>query len=150
MYAKWLPRIGFGVALAGFGVNHYRNLGGFVEMAKGAFPTVPALAMAAGVLAYVVPALQIAGGLLFAIGQLKCIAKICILASLGGILGYAGLSVMVGDVSVMGNAGAAIQNASIMLITFWVIQKMFCCGSTAGCAPGCTCSKGGPCICPKK
>jgi hypothetical protein len=58
--------------------------------------------------------------------------------------------VVVGDVSVMGNAGAAIQNASIMLITFWVIQKMFCCGSTAGCAPGCTCSKGGPCICPKK
>lgn len=143
MYAKWLPRIGFGLALAGFGVNHYRNLAGFVEMSKGAFPTVPALAMAAGLLAYVVPALQIIGGLLFAIGQLKCISKICILASLGGIMGYAGLSVMVGDASVMGNAGAAIQNASIMLVTYWVIQKMLCCGGSSACAPGASCCKTG-------
>jgi uncharacterized membrane protein YphA (DoxX/SURF4 family) len=152
-YAAWLPRIGFGVALAAFGVNHYRFLPEFVQMTQGAFPTVPALGMVFGWLAYVFPLLEIVGGIAFALpfGNMKCIAKMGILASLGGIMGWAGLALALGDANIAQSVGPAIQGASVMLVTYWVIKKMSCCGT---CAPGscgtgaaCACGKGGACVC---
>ncbi|HRH93130.1 MAG TPA: hypothetical protein PKV72_01215 [Candidatus Peribacteria bacterium] len=150
-YAPWLVRIGFGVALAAFGVNHYRYLTEFVGMTKGVFPTVPAVGMVFGYLAYVFPLVEIVGGVLFAVGQLKCIAKICVLASFGGILGWAGLALALGDMSIGQTVGPAMQMACIMLITYTVIKKMSCCGMGCGAgAAACGCGKGGACACPKK
>lgn len=141
-YAPWLLRIGFGVALAAFGVNHYRFLTEFVAMSKGVYPTVPAVAMLAGWLAYIFPLFEIVGGVLFAVGQLKCIAKICIMLSFGGILGWAGLALALGDATIGQNVGPAIQGACVMLVAYSVIKKMSCCGSMAcGTAGGACCGK---------
>lgn len=145
-FVCWLPRIAFGLVLVGFGVNHYRNLASFVAMAKGAF-AVPAVAMIAGYLAYVVPALMIVGGVLFALKQLCCISKICIVASLAGIIGWAGLSILLDNGSipnlVQGQSGAII-NAVILFLFYKSLKKGSCaqkqCCSTAG-APAGTCCK---------
>ncbi len=139
-YASWFPRIGFGLVLVGYGLNHYRNLSGFVEMSKGVFPGVPVVGTVAGLLAYIVPALMIVGGALFAVRQLGCISKTCILAALGGILGWAGLAVLVGDGNAAGSMMPLLQNASVLLILYYIIKKMSCCGSSCACPPGaCAC-----------
>lgn len=125
---SYLPRIAFGLALAGYGINHYRGIDGFVMFAKSVF-TVNAIAMISGVLAYVVPALMIVGGVLFAIRQLCCLSKICIVASLSGIIGWAGLAVMLADPNnrdVVQGMGSAIQNASVLFILYVTIKKMSC------------------------
>ena len=126
-YVGWLPRIAYGLILVGYGVSHYRNLSGFVGMAKGVFPTVVILAKIAGVLAYIVPALMIIGGILFAIKQLCCLSKACILASLSGIIGWASLAVLVGDGNAAGAMMPMIQNASVLLILYYMIKKASCC-----------------------
>lgn len=150
-YAPWLPRVAFGLILMAYGVNHYRNLSDFVNMAKSLFQNAPMLAGVAGLLAYIVPALMIVGGLLFAIKQLCCVSKMCILASLSGIIAWASLGVMFGDVNITGAAMPLIQNASVLLILYWVVKKMSCCGGGACTIPGkaCACGKS-PCVCPKK
>lgn len=125
-YAPWIPRIAFGLVLVGYGVNHYRTIGGFVGMAKGVFPTSALLGGIAGILAYIVPALMIVGGLLFAVRQLCCLSKTCILASLGGIIGWAGLAVLVGDGNAAGAMMPMIQNASVLLILYYMIKKASC------------------------
>lgn len=130
VYVGWLPRIAFGLVLAGYGVNHYRGLDGFVDMAKGAYPTVPILASIAGLLAYIVPLLMIVGGVLFAVRKLGCIGKTCIVASLSGILGWAGLAVMVGDGDIAGRMGLAIQNAAMLFILYYIIKKTTCCAGS--------------------
>ncbi len=132
-YAPWIPRIAFGLVLVGYGVNHYRSLGGFVAMAKGVFPLMPSLGMIAGVLAYIVPALMIIGGALFAIRQLCCLSKTCILASLGGIIGWAGLAVLVGDGNAAGAMMPMIQNAAVLLILYYMIKKSSCSMSSGSC-----------------
>ncbi len=134
-FSCWIPRIAFGLVLAGYGVNHYRTLSQFVGMAKGVFPTVAILGMLSGILAYIVPALMIVGGVLFAIRQLCCLSKMCILASLGGIIGWAGLAVLVGDGNAAGAMMPMIQNASILLILYYTIKKKPSC-STGSCAGG--------------
>lgn len=125
-YSCWIPRIAFGLVLAGYGVNHYRTLDGFVGMAKGVFPSVGFLAAIAGILAYIVPALMIIGGVLFATRQLCCLSKLCILASLGGIIGWAGLAVLVGDANAAGAMMPMIQNAAILLILYYAMKKKSC------------------------
>lgn len=129
-YASWLPRIAFGLILVGYGVNHYKNIAGFVQMSQGALAPVPALGSLAGMLAYIVPALMIIGGALFAIKQLGCVSKTCILAALSGIIGWASLGVLIGDA----NAGSAfmpmIQNAALLIVLYWVVKKMSCCRSS--------------------
>ncbi len=134
VYAPWFPRIAFGLVMIAFGVSHYKDVSGFSAMSSGAFASVPMLASVAGMLAYIVPALMIVGGALFAVKQLCCISKTCILASLSGIIGWAALAVLVGDPSAGGNFMPAIQNAGILLILYWVVKKMSCCGG-GSCAP---------------
>lgn len=139
--APWLPRIGFGVALIGFGVMHYRSLSMFVESAAQPF-SIPAVAILASALAYVVPALMIVGGALFAVRQLCAVSKICILASLSGIVGWAGLAIALMDPSsetsgqTVMNLSAAIQNASILLILYFAIKKSSC---SQSCTPATSC-----------
>ncbi len=128
-YASWFPRIAFGLILVAFGVNHYKDVAGFSRMSSEALSAVPMLASVAGVLAYIVPALMIVGGALFAVKQLGCVSKTCILASLSGIIGWASLAILIGDGAAGGSFMPAIQNASILLILYWVIKKMSCCGS---------------------
>ena len=124
------------MVLAGYGVSHYRNLSGFVGMAKGVFPTVAVLGTISSLLAYIVPALMIVGGVLFALKQLCCISKTCILASLSGIIGWAGLAVMVGDGNAAGAMMPMIQNAAVLLILYYMVKKASCspCSSTATCS----------------
>lgn len=110
-------------------------------MASSAYPTVPALAAVAGYLAYVVPALMIAGGVLFAVKQLCCIAKMCIVASLTGIIGWAGLAVLVGDGSAGMTMMPMIQNAAILFVFYVLAKKMSC---KSACAGG-SCGTGGSC-----
>ncbi len=142
----WLPRIAFGLVLVGYGVNHYRNLEKFVAGAKSVF-TVPALAMVAEQLAYVVPALMIVGGVLFALKQLCCISKFCIVASLAGIIGWAGLSIMFDDGSIPAltqNQSGAIMNAIFLFLFYKSLKKGSCaqkqCCTPSG-APGASCCK---------
>lgn len=133
-FAPWLPRVAFGLILVAYGVNHYRHIGDFVGMAKSAYPTVSMIASVAGLLAYIVPALMIVGGALFAVKQLCCVAKTCILASLAGIIGWASVAVLVGDGSMSGAMMPMIQNAAILLLLFFSVKKLGCCSSGA-CAP---------------
>lgn len=148
-YAPWLPRIAFGLVLIAYGVSHYRHLNDFVGMSKSLFQTFPMIGGVAGVLAYIVPALMIVGGLSFATKQLCCIGKMCILASLSGIIAWASVGVMFGDGNMPGAVMPMIQNASVLLILYWVIKKMSCCGSACAMTKGCACGKT-PCACPKK
>ena len=116
-------------------------------MAKSVYPAVPVLGQLAGVLAYIVPLLMIVGGALFAVKQLCCISKMCVLASLSGIMGWAALAVLVGDGQIGGQAMPMIQSAGILLILYMMIKKMgscapkACCPSTSGGAAGQGCCK---------
>lgn len=139
-HATWLPRIGFGVMMIGFGLNHYFAMGGdagFVAMTKGPLMSMPALAGLVGLLAYVLPALEIIGGAAFALGSLKgmsCLAKVCLLATFGGIMGWAGLGMaMASDQQTAMMMGQAFQGALMALVGYWVIKKMSCCGGN--CVP---------------
>jgi len=125
-YTGYLPRIGFGLVLFSYGVNHYRHLDGFIAGAKAAFPTVPALATVSGILAYIVPALMIVGGALFATRQLCGISKLCVLGALSGILGWASLAVLVGDANAGGSSMPMIQSAAVLLILYFSVKKSCC------------------------
>jgi hypothetical protein len=120
-----LPRVAFGLVLAGYGVNHYKNIGSFVEFSSS-----------------VVPALMIVGGVLFAVKQFKCLAKMCIVASLSGILGWAGLAVLLGDGSAGNILMPFIQNAAVLFVLYYIVKKMSCCNKG-----GCPCGKGAACAC---
>lgn len=129
--AVWLPRVAFGLVLIGFGVNHYLNLDSFIANAQSPFVAVPAIAAVATALAYVVPALMIIGGIFFAVRRLCPLSELCILASLSGIIGWASLGIMLtSDTNVMSGLGVAIQNASVLLILYFVTRKM------TRCSPG--------------
>jgi len=127
-YAPWFARIGFSLVLIGFGVNHYRFIDSFTGMASGVF-TNTAIAAVAGFLAYIVPALMIVGGTLFAVKKYGCWSKFCILAALGGIMGWAGLGLLFGSAEIGATLGPAIQGAAVLLITYHIVKKMSCCGS---------------------
>lgn len=135
-YVHWFPRIAFGLVLASYGVNHYRHMNDFAAMSKSAFPAVPVLAGLVGILAYIVPALMIVGGVLFAVRQFGCVAKTCILLSLCGIIGWAALAVMTGDGASGGSYMPAIQNAVVLLVWYYVIKKSSCCSSSCAPMPG--------------
>lgn len=140
--APWLPRVAFGLILVSYGVNHYRHLGDFVNMSKSIFPTVPMLGGVAALLAYVIPALMIVGGLSFATKQLCCIGKTCVLASLSGIIGWASLGVLFGDGAMGGSMMPMIQNAGLLIILYSVVKKMGCCKGASACMKGCACPPG--------
>ena len=132
-YACWLPRIAFGLIFISYGVNHYRNLANFIEMAKSVFPAGMVLGTISGALAYIVPALMIIGGFLYAIRQLCFISKVCILASLSGIIGWASLAIMFDNGSIpniVPNMGGAIQNATLLLVLYFAMKKSKSCCST--------------------
>ncbi len=132
-YAVWFPRIAFGMVLLGYGVNHFRTLSNFVQYAQEPFVAFPALAGVVAAFAYVVPALMIAGGILFAMKLFCPISKVCILVALSGIISWAGLGILVNtDQRIVGMLGGSIQSASVLLILFFVIKKMSKC--SGGCA----------------
>ncbi len=142
----WLPRIAFGLVLAGYGVNHYRFLDSFIPFVQSPFQAMPAVASLMGWLAYVLPLLMIVGGVLFAVKQLHCLAKSCVLASLAGIIAWGGVGVLLGDANAGPAMMPAIQNAAMLLILYYVVKKMCCWGSSCGTGL-CACGKGGSCTC---
>ncbi len=130
--APWLARIGFGLVLVGYGVNHYRFFGDFSDMAVG---SVGSLGPVAGLLAYIVPALMIVGGVLFAVKLLPTIAKFCVLGSLGGIMGWGGVAVMLGGGTAGPDMMPFIVNAAVLLLAYYAIKKMHCCCGSACASP---------------
>ena len=73
---------------------------------------------------------MIVGGLLFAIKKMSCISKVCILASLSGIIGWASIGVLIGGGTAGMDMMPAIQNAALLLVLYWVVKKMSCCGNS--------------------
>ncbi len=138
---SWFPRVGFGFLLASIGVSHLKNLSEFVELSKGVAANVPVLTTVVGALAYIVPGLMIVGGVLFAVRKYCCIAKACVLASLGGILGWAGLGILLGEAKAAMQFMPSVLNASVMLLTFCAIKRMSCCEQQSAC----TSTGGGSC-----
>ncbi len=128
-FAPWFPRIALGTLLVSIGVNHYRHLQGFVEIAKVVLSPVPLLGNVMGFFAYFVPAAMIVGGALFAVKQLPWLSKLCILGSLSGIIVWASLAILVGDTATTGSMMPAIQNAAVLIILYYVVRRMSCCGS---------------------
>lgn len=135
-YAPWFLRIAFGLVLVSFGVNHYRHIADFITMVRAPFDGVAVLGGVAEILAYIVPALMIVGGVLFAIKQQRCISKTCIYAVLGGIIGWASLGVLVGNSAAAGTFMPVIQSTAVLVVFYWVVRKLSCCC----CGPNCNCS----------
>lgn len=139
-FAPWFPRVAFGLVLVAYGVNHYMNLTEFITLVKSPFPTegmLAAVGLVSGLVAYLVPALQIVGGALFAVKKFGCISKTCILAALSSILVWASLGIFVGNAAAGSNMIPVIQFTTIMLVTYYMVKKhSSCCGSSCGsCAP---------------
>lgn len=137
--APWFPRVAFGLVLVAYGVNHYMNLTEFITFVKSPFPiegSLAAFGTVSGLAAYVVPALQIVGGALFAVKQYGCISKTCILAALSGILVWASFGIIVGGTAAGSNMIPVIQFTVIMLMAYYMVKKhSSCCGSCAPSAP---------------
>ena len=121
-------RLAFGLSLALVGVAHYMNIGGFVEMTSGGLGALAPLGM---IWAYILPALQIVGGLLIAfnVRGMACIGKVAAGLALGSIaVGMTLKGVMTGD---LGGVMPMVQNAFIWLIVYALACKSLNCGDGA-------------------
>jgi 7-keto-8-aminopelargonate synthetase-like enzyme len=61
---------------------------------------------------------MIVGGALFAVKQMCCISKTCILASLSGIIGWCSLAVMFGDAKVAQKVSEELFKEGVYVIGF--------------------------------
>ena len=125
--AKLALRIAFGGALALVGVNHYMSVGMFAGMVSSSLGPLSGL----GTLwAYVLPALQIAGGVLIVAGYRMDIAAWCAGIALASIIIGSLMRPILGDASlgdpmVMG----AVNNTFIWLLVYLMVIKGLCCGT---------------------
>ena len=130
--AKLAVRVSFGLSLLLVGVAHYMTLDMFSGMVSDG---LGALTLVGTIWAYVLPALMIVGGALFAVGMYYDIASWASGIALGSIpVGMLLKPVLSGvalpDVMPMAN------NALIWLLVYmWVVKFCACCGSS--------CSTGG-------
>ncbi len=116
-------RVSFGLSLLLIGISHYMNLVMFTEMASDG---LGALAILGTIWSYLLPALQIVGGALFAVGMYYEIAALTsgiALASIpvGMLLKPVLSGIALPDVMPMAN------NAFIWLIVYAFVVKFCCC-----------------------
>ncbi|MBT4120209.1 MAG: hypothetical protein HOG89_01860 [Candidatus Peribacter sp.] len=131
--AKLALRLGFGLSLLLVGVAHYMNLEMFMAMTSDGLGPLTFLGT---IWAYVLPALQIVGGALFAVGMYYEIAAWSAGVALGSIPVGMLLKPVLSGVALPDVMPAAI-NAFIWLIIYALVVKMCtCCGSSCGTSSG--------------
>jgi uncharacterized membrane protein YphA (DoxX/SURF4 family) len=131
--AKLCLRVGFGGALALVGVAHYMDLAGFTGMVSGG---LGALSGIGTLYAYILPALEIVGGVLIVAGQKHDVAAWCAGVALASIAIGMLLKPVLGGVG-LGEVMPAANNTLLWLLVYVMVVK--CCMS---CGDG-SCGGGG-------
>ena len=127
--AKLSLRVSFGLALLLVGVAHYMNLEMFSGMVS---EGLGALTVLGNIWAYILPALQIVGGALFAVGMYYEIASWTTGIALGSIpVGMLAKSVL-GGLPLPDMMPAAINAFIWLLVYVMVVKCCTCCGGGGG------------------
>ena len=124
--AKLLVRVAFGVSLALIGLNHYMTLDAFVGMTASGLGPLTGL----GTLwAYILPALEIVGGVLLAAKYRADIGAWAAGVALASIVIGLLLKTVVGGVALT-DVMPTVNTTFIWIITyFFVAKSCVCCGS---------------------
>lgn len=131
--AKLSLRVSFGLSLLLVGVAHYMTLDMFGGMvAEGLGP----LSFLGNIWAYVLPALQIVGGALFAVGMYYEIAAWTSGIALGSIPVGMLLKPVLTGVALPDMMPAAINAFIWLLVYVMVVKCCTCCGSSCGTGGG--------------
>ena len=121
--AKLCVRIGFGVALALFGIAHLRTMDGFrVMVSDGLGP----LAGLGTLWAYILPLLQIGGGVLLVANYRLDIAAWCAGIALASIAIGMPLKAVIGGVP-LGEVAPAVNTTLLWLLVYLFVVKGLCC-----------------------
>ncbi|MBM3230732.1 hypothetical protein FJZ28_00210 [Candidatus Peregrinibacteria bacterium] len=131
--AALLLRVTFGLSLLFVGISHYMRLQGLVSMMDGLGP----LTVVGQIWAYILPALMIVGGALFAIGMYLQIGTWAAGVALASIPAGMMLQPVLSPVGIADMMGATI-NAFIWLIVFALVVRTSCC-SCGDCSGKCGC-----------
>ncbi len=124
--AKLLLRVSFGVSLLLVGITHYMTLTMFVGMVSDGLGP---LSMLGTVWAYVLPALMIVGGALFAVGMYYEIATWTAGLALCSIPVGMLLKPVLSGVGLPDVMPAAVNAWLWIIIFFFVVKSVSCCGS---------------------
>lgn len=124
--AKLALRVSFGLSLLLVGVAHYMSLEMFAGMVSEGLGPLTALG---NVWAYVLPALQIVGGALFAVGMYYEVASWTTGLALGSIPVGMLLKPVLGGVALPDMMPAAINAFIWILVYVMVVKCCTCCGS---------------------
>mgnify|MGYP006865008812 CR=1 FL=1 len=129
--AKLVLRVSFGLSLLLVGISHYMNLEMFMAMTSDGLGPLEFLGT---VWAYILPALQIVGGALFAVGMYYEIAAWSSGVALGSIPVGMLLKPVLSSVALPDMMPAAI-NAFIWLLVYVLVVKMCTCCGGGSCSP---------------
>jgi hypothetical protein len=130
--AKLVLRLSFGLSLLLVGITHYMNFEMFMAMtSEGLGP----LTMLGTIWAYILPALQIVGGALFAVGMYYKIAAWSAGVALASIPVGMLLKPVLSAAALPDMMPAAV-NAFIWLIVYALVVKMCTCCGAGGCSTG--------------
>lgn len=127
-------RVSFGLSLLFLGIAHYMRLQGLVSMMDG----LGALTVVGQIWAYILPALMIVGGALFAIGMYIEVAAWAGGLALGSIAAGMMLQPVLSGVGIADMMPATI-NAFIWLIVYVFAVKSACCCKCGNAEGGCGC-----------
>ncbi|PIR53768.1 hypothetical protein COU75_04285 [Candidatus Peregrinibacteria bacterium CG10_big_fil_rev_8_21_14_0_10_42_8] len=120
-------RISFGLSLLLVGIAHYMSLEMFAEMTSDG---LGALSILGTVWAYILPALMIVGGALFAVGMYYEVASWASGLALGSIPVGMLLKPVLSGVALPDVMPMAINAFIWILVYVWVVKLCTCCGST--------------------
>lgn len=138
-------RVSFGAALALIGLNHLMDLSGFASMVAAGAGPLTGLATLWG---YLVPLLEIVGGVLIAVGKQPLYASWATGLALGSIVVGFPLKSIIGDTN-LGDVMPMVHDTMLWIVIYVLIIKMWCCmmegkgGKCEGCGMGkheCKCS----------
>ena len=127
-------RISFGLSLLFVGIAHYMRLEGLVSMMDGLGP----LTIVGQLWAYILPALMIVGGALFAIGMYTEIAAWAGGLAVGSIAAGMMLQPVLSPVGIADMMPATV-NAFIWLLVYYFTVKSACCCKCGNAAGSCGC-----------
>ena len=128
--AKLALRLSFGLSLLFVGIAHYMTLEAFSAMVSDGLGPLEFLGT---IWAYVLPALQIVGGALFAVGMYYEVASFTAGLALGSIPVGMLLKSMLSGVS-LGDVMPMANNTFIWLLVYLMVVK--CCTCCGSCEPG--------------
>lgn len=123
--AKLSLRVSFGVALLLVGVSHYMTLDMFMAMASDGLGP---LEFVGTIWSYILPALMIVGGALFAIGMYYEVAAWAAGVALGSIPVGMLLKPVLSGVALPDMMPAAINAFVWLLVYYFVVKSCSCCG----------------------